>query len=156
MPALADFYQAFPVVFLDSSGRLNLCADVTASTYHQVQHEARLSMALLDSKADDGFQLLLMTPKPMVRSFDHVLHVRPVSRLQAACHRLKLCPELQDSGGDYVSAVLGPLTALLEKGLGTRLQLLAHSAPSPRVGHQPRSTKAQRLWGPVLGIAPPA
>ncbi|XP_012882142.1 PREDICTED: nucleolar protein 6 [Dipodomys ordii] len=127
LPALADFSQAFPVVFLDSSGRLNLCADVTASTYHQVQHEARLSMALLDSKADDGFQLLLMTPKPMIRAFDHILHLRPLSRLQAACHRLKLWPELQDNGGDYVSAVLGPLTTLLEQGLGSRLHLLAHS-----------------------------
>ncbi|XP_048219541.1 nucleolar protein 6 [Perognathus longimembris pacificus] len=127
LPALADFNQAFPVVFLDSSGRLNLCADVTASTYHQVQHEARLSMALLDSKADDGFQFLLMTPKPMIRAFDHILHLRPLSRLQAACHRLKLWPELQDNGGDYVSAALGPLTTLLEQGLGSRLHLLAHS-----------------------------
>ncbi|XP_045418926.1 nucleolar protein 6 isoform X3 [Lemur catta] len=129
LPALADFHQAFPVVFLDSSGRLNLCADVTASTYHQVQHEARLSMALLDSKADDGFQLLLMTPKPMIRAFDHVLHLRPLSRLQAACHQLKLWAELQDNGGDYVSAALGPLTTLLEQGLGARLHLLAHSRP---------------------------
>ncbi|ELR51092.1 Nucleolar protein 6 [Bos mutus] len=129
LPALADFHQAFPVVFLDSSGRLNLCADITASTYHQVQHEARLSMALLDSKADDGFQLLLMTPKPMIRAFDHIVHLRPLSRLQAACHRLKLWPELQDLGGDYVSAALGPLTTLLEQGLGSRVQLLAHSRP---------------------------
>ncbi|XP_027625610.1 nucleolar protein 6 isoform X2 [Tupaia chinensis] len=130
LPALADFHQAFPVVFLDSSGRLNLCADVTASTYHQVQHEARLSMALLDTRAEDGFQLLLMTPKPMIRTFDHVLHIRPLSRLQAACHRLKLWPELQDNGGDYVSAALGPLTTLLGQGLGPRLLLLAHSRPS--------------------------
>nr|KAF6434044.1 nucleolar protein 6 [Molossus molossus] len=130
LPALADFHQAFPVVFLDSSGRLNLCADVTASTYHQVQHEARLSMVLLDSKAEDGFQLLLMTPKPMIRAFDHVLHLCPLSRLQAACHRLKLWPELQDHGGDYVSATLGPLTTLLEQGLGSRLHLLAHSRPA--------------------------
>ncbi|EPQ03522.1 Nucleolar protein 6 [Myotis brandtii] len=129
LPALADFHQSFPVVFLDSSGRLNLCADVTASTYHQVQHEARLSMVLLDSKADDGFQLLLMTPKPMIRAFDHILHLCPLSRLQAACHRLKLWPELQDHGGDYVSAALGPLTTLLEQGLGSRLHLLAHSRP---------------------------
>ncbi|XP_045696803.1 nucleolar protein 6 [Phyllostomus hastatus] len=129
LPALADFHQAFAVVFLDSSGRLNLCADVTASTYHQVQHEARLSMMLLDSKADDGFQLLLMTPKPMVRAFDHILHLCPLSRLQAACHRLKLWPELQDHGGDYVSAALGPLTTLLEQGLRSRLHLLAHSRP---------------------------
>lgn len=129
LPALADFHRSFPVVFLDTSGCLNLCADVTASTYHQVQHEARLSMVLLDSKTDDGFQLLLMTPKPMIRAFDHVLHLCPLSRLQAACHRLKLWPELQDHGGDYVSAALGPLTTLLEQGLGSRLHLLAHSRP---------------------------
>ncbi|XP_015390523.2 nucleolar protein 6 isoform X3 [Panthera tigris] len=129
LPALADFHQAFSVVFLDSSGCLNLCADVTASTYHQVQHEARLSMALLDSRADDGFQFLLMTPKPVIRAFDHVLHLHPLSRLQAACHRLKLWPELQDLGGDYVSAALGSLTTLLEQGLGSRLHLLAHSRP---------------------------
>nr|XP_004658431.2 nucleolar protein 6 [Jaculus jaculus] len=129
LPALADFHQVFPVVFLDSSGLLNLCADVTASTYHQVQHEAQLSMALLDSKADDAFQLLLMTPKPMIRAFDHVVHLHPLSRLQAACHRLKLWAELQDSGGDYVSAALGPLTTLLEQGLRSRLHLLAHSRP---------------------------
>lgn len=53
----------------------------------------------------------------------------PLSRLQAACHRLKLWPELQDHGGDYVSAALGPLTTLLEQGLGSRLHLLAHSRP---------------------------
>lgn len=35
-PVLADFHQVFPVVFLDSTGHLNLCADVTASTYKQV------------------------------------------------------------------------------------------------------------------------
>ncbi|XP_075823608.1 nucleolar protein 6 [Microtus pennsylvanicus] len=129
MPVLADFHQVFPVVFLDSTGHLNLCADVTASTYKQVQHEAQLSMALLDSQADDGFHLLLMTPKPMVRAFDHIVHLRPLSRLQAACHRLKLWPELQDNGGDYVSAALGPLTTILEQGLGSRLRLLAHSRP---------------------------
>lgn len=32
-------------------------------------------MALLDSKADDGFQLLLMTPKPMIQAFDHITAV---------------------------------------------------------------------------------
>lgn len=55
--------------------------------------------------------------------------LHPLSRLQAACHRLKLWPELQDLGGDYVSAALGSLTTLLEQGLGSRLHLLAHSRP---------------------------
>lgn len=53
----------------------------------------------------------------------------PLSRLQASCHQLKLWPELQDNGGDYVSAALGPLTNILVQGLGCRLHLLAHSRP---------------------------
>lgn len=35
-PALADFHHAFEVVFVDPSGLVNLCADMTASKYHQV------------------------------------------------------------------------------------------------------------------------
>ncbi|XP_028916779.1 nucleolar protein 6 [Ornithorhynchus anatinus] len=144
LPALADFHQAFPVVFLDPSGRLNLCADMTTSTYRQVQHEARLSMAVLDDKSADGFQLLLMTPKPLIRTFDHVFHVRPLEKLQAACHRLELRAELQDRGGDYVATTLPLLTSLLTRGLGSRIRLLAHSRPqSPQwaVGEDPPKHK---------------
>lgn len=35
-PVLDDFHQAFEVVFVDPSGLVNLCADMTASKYHQV------------------------------------------------------------------------------------------------------------------------
>uniref|UniRef100_A0A452SLY1 Nucleolar protein 6 n=1 Tax=Ursus americanus TaxID=9643 RepID=A0A452SLY1_URSAM len=120
LPALADFHQAFPVVFLDSSGCLNLCADVTASTYHQVQHEARLSMALLDSRADDGFQLLLMTPKPMIRAFDHILHQDP--------------PKHRDSGTLTLGLLLRPegLTSVLELG--------------PEA-NQPEAADFRQFWG---------
>lgn len=64
---------------------------------------------------------------PLVLCASPSLH--PLSRLQAACHRLNLWPELQDHGGDYVSAALGPLTTLLEQGLESRIHLLAHSRP---------------------------
>lgn len=35
-PSLADFHNAFQVVFVDPSGHLNMCADMTACTYKQV------------------------------------------------------------------------------------------------------------------------
>lgn len=54
-------------------GRYSGGSLTSESLWFQVQHEARLSMMLLDSKAEDGFQLLLMTPKPMIRAFDHIL-----------------------------------------------------------------------------------
>ena len=41
-PTIVDFRKAFDVVFVDVTGYLNLCADVSLSTYHQVDN-SRLS-----------------------------------------------------------------------------------------------------------------
>ncbi|KAM9096445.1 nucleolar protein 6 [Sarcophilus harrisii] len=153
LPALADFHQAFSVVFVDPSGYLNLCADVTVPTYQQVQHEAQLSMAMLDDKTVDGFQMLLMTPKPMIRTFDHVLHIHPLNCLYAACRRLKMWSELLDHGGDYVAAILPTLTTLLERGLGSRLILLTHSrAPVPEWEINQNPPKHKDWGGLTLGL----
>lgn len=40
--------------------------------YQQIQHEATLSLQFWDDPTIDGFQALLMTPKPMIRTYDHV------------------------------------------------------------------------------------
>lgn len=36
-PSMSDFHSAFQVVFIDPSGHLNLCADMTPQTYKQVR-----------------------------------------------------------------------------------------------------------------------
>lgn len=40
--------------------------------FTQVQFEAKRSMEILDDRMVDGFQALLLTTKPMLRTFDHV------------------------------------------------------------------------------------
>nr|XP_020652113.1 nucleolar protein 6 [Pogona vitticeps] len=125
--SLSDFHGAFQVVFVDPSGLVNLCADMTASTYKQVQFEAKRSMEVLDDKTVDGFQLLLMTPKPWIRTFDHVFHLSNLSKLQTASKKMRLLNELMDRGGNYVAATLPFLLSLLERGLGQRVVLLTHS-----------------------------
>ncbi|XP_061469328.1 nucleolar protein 6 isoform X2 [Rhineura floridana] len=129
LPTLADFHRAFHVVFVDPSGLVNLCADMTASTYKQVQFEAKHSMEVLDDKTVDGFQLLLMTPKPLIRAFDHVFHLTHASKLQAASKKMQLLNELIDHGGNYAAAALPLLIRLLESGLAQRSLLLTHSLP---------------------------
>uniref|UniRef100_A0A8D0GV09 Nucleolar protein 6 n=1 Tax=Sphenodon punctatus TaxID=8508 RepID=A0A8D0GV09_SPHPU len=129
LPTLGDFHQAFDVVFVDPSGLVNLCADITASKYKQVQFEAKHSMEVLDDKTVDGFQLLLMTPKPLVRTFDHVFHLKHLSKLQGACKKMELLNEMMDQGGNYVAAALPFLTSLLQHGLAERVLLLTHSLP---------------------------
>uniref|UniRef100_A0A7M4FBZ1 Nucleolar protein 6 n=1 Tax=Crocodylus porosus TaxID=8502 RepID=A0A7M4FBZ1_CROPO len=129
LPTLTDFQQAFEVVFVDPSGLVNLCADMTASTYKQVQFEAKHSMDVLDDKTVDGFQLLLLTTKPLLRTFDHVFYLKPVSKLQGACKKMQLLNELMDRGGNYVATSLPFITSLLARGLDERALLLTHSLP---------------------------
>ncbi|MGH0138393.1 UNVERIFIED_CONTAM: hypothetical protein FKN15_040823 [Acipenser sinensis] len=128
-PALSEFHDAFQVVFVDPSGHVNLCGDMTASKYRQVQHEARLSMQVWDNPKLDGFHALLMTPKPLVRTFDHIFHLPAVVKLQAACKKMELLSELMDHAGNYVAAALPFIMSLLQRGLGDRVRLLAHSLP---------------------------
>uniref|UniRef100_A0A8C4UBK7 Nucleolar protein 6 n=1 Tax=Falco tinnunculus TaxID=100819 RepID=A0A8C4UBK7_FALTI len=129
LPVLDDFHQAFEVVFVDPSGLVNLCADMTASKYHQVQFEAKRSMEILDDRMVDGFQVLLMTAKPMLRTFDHVFHLKHVCKLQGACKKMQLLNELIDWGGNYVGAALPFIVSLLARGLAGRALLVAHSLP---------------------------
>ncbi|XP_033020116.1 nucleolar protein 6 [Lacerta agilis] len=142
LPTLADFHAAFQVVFVDPSGLVNLCADMTASTYKQIQFEAKHSMEILDDKTMDGFHLLLLTPKPLIRAFDHVFHLKHVSKLQAACRKMQLLNELMDRGGNYVAATLPFLIGLLERGLSRRILLLTHALPQtlpwPIDAHPPK------------------
>ncbi|XP_063814035.1 nucleolar protein 6 isoform X2 [Pseudophryne corroboree] len=128
-PTVADFHQAFEVVFVDPLGIVNLCADMTAAKYRQVQFEAKESLKVLDDTSSNGFLLLLIVSKPFVRTFDHIFHITHVSKLQDACRKMKLKDELLDRGGDYVSVSLPFIMSVLQRGLDQRIVLLSHTLP---------------------------
>ncbi|KAK5871329.1 hypothetical protein PBY51_004214 [Eleginops maclovinus] len=131
-PSMADFHNVFQVVFVDPSGHLNMCADMTACTYKQLQHEASVSMQFWDNPTVDGFHGLLMTPKPMIRTSDHVFQLCELVKLQSSCKKLDLLSELMDHSGNYVHTALPFILSLLQQGLGQRISLLTHSlSPDP-------------------------
>ncbi|KAF6725205.1 Nucleolar protein 6 [Oryzias melastigma] len=131
-PSLAEFHSAFQVVFVDPSGHLNMCSDMTACTYKQLQHEASLSMQFWDEPTVDGFHCLLMTPKPMIRTSDHVFQLCDLVKLQSTCKKQNLLNDLMDLSGNYVQAALPFILSLLQQGLGQRIHQLTHSlAPDP-------------------------
>ncbi|KAM6944800.1 nucleolar protein 6 [Lycodopsis pacificus] len=131
-PSLPEFHDAFQVVFVDPSGHLNMCADMTACTYKQLQHEASVSMQFWDNPTVDGFHCLLMTPKPMIRTSDHVFQLCELVKLQSSCKKMNLLSELMDHSGDYVHTALPFILSLLQRGLGQRIHLLTHSlSPDP-------------------------
>ncbi|XP_060762939.1 nucleolar protein 6 [Neoarius graeffei] len=128
-PSLPEFHRAFQVVFVDPSGHLNMCADMTACTYKQIQHEASLSLQFWDDPTLDGFQALLMTPKPMIRTYDNVYQLNDLVTMQASCKKLSLLSSLMDHSGNYILTALPLILSLLQRGLGDRIRLLAHSLP---------------------------
>ncbi|KAK9974376.1 hypothetical protein ABG768_022477 [Culter alburnus] len=128
-PSLQEFHAAFSVVFVDPSGHLNLLADMTAFTYKQIQHEASLSLKFWDDPTIDGFHALLMTSKAMIRTYDNVFQLSELVNLQASCKKLSLLNELMDYSGNYVLSALPFILSLLQRGLGERIYLLAHSLP---------------------------
>ncbi|XP_029019148.2 nucleolar protein 6 [Betta splendens] len=145
-PSLSAFHSAFQVVFLDPSGHLNMCAEMTACTYKQLQHEASLSMQFWDNPTVDGFHALLMTPKPMIRTSDHVFQLCDLVKLHSSCKKLNLLSELMDHSGDYVHTALPVILSLLQQGLGQRICLLTHSlsaAPEWSVASNPPKYKDQ-------------
>uniref|UniRef100_A0A8C3GAH7 Nucleolar protein 6 n=1 Tax=Cyclopterus lumpus TaxID=8103 RepID=A0A8C3GAH7_CYCLU len=109
-----------------------MCADITACTYKQLQHEATLSMQFWDNPTVDGFHSLLMTPKPMIRTSDHVFQLCELVKLQSSCKKMNLLSELMDHSGNYVHTALPFIVSLLQRGLGQRIHLLTHSlSPDP-------------------------
>ena len=69
-PSLDSFHSSFDVVFVDSSGYLNLCAGVSRERYQWLKHEASLALSYLDDPAINGFEALFMTPLPHLHKFD--------------------------------------------------------------------------------------
>ncbi|XP_073474509.1 nucleolar protein 6 [Aquarana catesbeiana] len=130
LPSIADFHRAFEVVFVDPLGLVNLCGDMTAAKYRQIQFEAKESLRHLDDTRTNGFLLLLMVRKPFIRTFDHVFHITQVAKLQDTCTKMNLQNELIDRGGDYVSTSLPFILPVLKRGLDQRLLLLSHTLPN--------------------------
>ena len=71
-PSLIAFHSAHDVVFLDSSGLLNLCADISHGKYHWLKHEAALALELLDEPTTHGFEALFMRSVPLEQKFDNL------------------------------------------------------------------------------------
>ncbi|XP_038078124.1 nucleolar protein 6-like [Patiria miniata] len=126
LPTIKEFHQYFDVVFLDSSGYLNLCTNMTKATFQQVRHEANLAKVYLDAPTLDGFDCLFMTPVPFARKFDHIFHLDDLSQLKESSKRFKqLEDSLMDHGGDHVRTCLPRLIELLHRGLGSRVSMIA-------------------------------
>eukprot|EP00057_Strongylocentrotus_purpuratus_P024939 XP_011679413.1 PREDICTED: nucleolar protein 6 [Strongylocentrotus purpuratus] len=146
LPGLEEFHQHFPVVFVDPSGYLNLCADMTGTTYEHLKHEAKLGLDFLDDKRIDGFHCLFMTPVLFTRKFDHLFTITKLKQLRPSVKKFDLETQLMDRGGTFTRVVLPRVEGILRQALGDRIKLLASglfhpaewpvNSPSPKIEEQ--------------------
>eukprot|EP00058_Branchiostoma_floridae_P009064 XP_002594552.1 hypothetical protein BRAFLDRAFT_279825 [Branchiostoma floridae] len=144
VPTLSDFHQAHQVVFVDPTGHLNMCADMSTATYARVCHEARQAVAILEDKSLDGFQLLFMQTVPFAHKFDHIFHITRVPRLRLVCEHMSLQDAVMDHCGNYLMAALPSILQLLNKALGNRVSLIGvrgHDFGQWSIGDAPPSLK---------------
>lgn len=70
---LATFHRHFPVVFVDSTGYLNLTAGLNKFTYLKLKHDAEKSLNLLNDESSDNFEDLFIKNHYFSAYFDSLI-----------------------------------------------------------------------------------
>lgn len=99
---VADAHASYSLVFLDSTGSLNFCANVSTATYDWLRWEATLAVGLLNEKSVDSFGTLFKTPKPFLMSFDNIVLFSNVNQ-----NMDKICQCLSKGLGQRVKLIAG-------------------------------------------------
>ncbi|CAG2189933.1 NOL6 [Mytilus edulis] len=123
-PMTDDFQQIFNCVFLDLTGYVNLCSEMTKSTFLRVKHEAELAVKILEDKTVDSFHVLFLMPVKFTRKFEHIFHVTCIEELKNTVDKLNLQDRLLDYGGNYVHTVIPNVMSLLQRALNKRIDLV--------------------------------
>lgn len=74
------FHQYFDVVFIDSTGYYNICANLSLDVYRRVRHESSVALKLLNNEHVNSFRFLFATKMPLYTQVDHIVRFN-VSKL---------------------------------------------------------------------------
>eukprot|EP00111_Clytia_hemisphaerica_P000734 TCONS_00002157-protein len=147
LPSLKDFHGVYPVVFVDSSGHLNLCSSLDTISYQMLRYEAQQSLALLDSTEEGSFELLFIKTKSFLQTVDHMFRIN-----DAGSFTTKLSTEennkLISYGGNARPILLEKMSEILRRGLDERITSL-FMKPSPLVQWSVNESCPDSSKGPI-------
>lgn len=72
-PQLTDFHKDFDVVFVDTTGFYNICANVSLDIYLRVQQESAKALKVLNDEHINSFRCLFVTKTPIYLQLDHII-----------------------------------------------------------------------------------
>ncbi|EGN97143.1 hypothetical protein SERLA73DRAFT_92146 [Serpula lacrymans var. lacrymans S7.3] len=128
-----EYVHHHSAVFVDSSSRVNILANVPLGSLELLRHDARKTLEILDhptSTSDDPFtQVFLREQRHLSTRFDVVLRVE-LSRAKLSSS-VASSSELDHGSSD--NALLSSLSTVLHHGLGNRTQAVVLLHPSSEV-----------------------
>ncbi|CAG9790746.1 unnamed protein product [Diatraea saccharalis] len=123
-PSIDEFQEHFPVVFLDTTGYYNICWQMCQGTYNALKRESALAVDLLDNGKINSFIPLFMKPHQPLMQFDHILRFKNIQHLIELVMSKVSNSDKINYGVEELSLVTEQLYALLEKSLGSRVDLI--------------------------------
>ena len=121
---MKSFHKMYPVVFVDTSGYLNLCANVDKISYQMVRNEAKICMELLDNGTADSFDCLFMKKLNFFEATDHAFRLNQNDDIKLNEYADNQIEKMADLGGNWTTIVVQQIMSILEKGLNQRVRKL--------------------------------
>jgi len=128
--SIENFHSVFDVVFIDSSGSLNICASIDKTTYQWIRHQAKLSMDILDNSGTNGFHGLFMKSYDFIQSVDQLFKLNKLDRFRKHLAE-KEKNSMVDHGGNWCALLPKFINPVLEKGFDTRVHRMMMKPTKP-------------------------
>ncbi|XP_003379172.1 hypothetical protein Tsp_02842 [Trichinella spiralis] len=122
---LNEFKSAFPIVFADPTGYVNVCAHWHASTWRMLKHEALLARQMIENAGSELFTRLCLQPVPFAEKFDIYFTINlPKSMQNEVWKNAQLRCKLIDMYGLTSEAIWKDVYDCMWTALGDRVLLI--------------------------------
>lgn len=119
-----SYHQFYEVVFLDNSGLLNICANLSGELYRRVKRESTIAIQLLDDKKVNSFIPLFLNKYPVYTQYDHILSIAKPELIQNVLESFGTEDDKLNYFGNTHGHFRKMITQLVQRGLGPRAQFV--------------------------------
>jgi len=121
--SVVNFHASFDVVFVDTSGYLNICANVDKVMYDLIKYQAKLSLDVLDDSTTNGFDGLFIKCHEFLQTVDHSFTLAKFREFEKKVVKTEQ-QNIIDYGGNWSALIPKVIPTVLKKGLDKRIQRL--------------------------------
>ncbi|XP_050522298.1 nucleolar protein 6 [Daktulosphaira vitifoliae] len=121
-PSLTDFHSAFQVVFIDSTGYLNFCANVFKSNYIHIKNQSNYAVEMLDNPKINSFPFLFLNKVSFFERFDQFINFHDIKVVREIVKKNGQKKNQLDLREDLLIQFQQIIEPLLLSSLGDRIE----------------------------------